>query len=249
MKPLSQEIALVTGASRGLGKAIALALASEGARVAVNYFASEAGAMRVVEAIRAAGGDALAVRADITREDELHVMVATVARAWGPISVLVNNATGPQPMKAIEDYTWQDYLDQLNFFVKAPLQLAQLVLPAMKAARHGRIINIGSEVMDLGNAHYSAYVTAKAAMLGMTRSWANEVGRYGITVNLIAPGWIPVERHEQAPEAEFAAYAGQLPLRRMGAPEDIAAAAVFFAGPGGKYITGQALSVNGGNTF
>jgi 3-oxoacyl-[acyl-carrier protein] reductase len=246
MGVLAGEVALVTGASRGLGKAIARALAAEGARVAVNYHASDAGAAEVVALIRQAGGEAMAVRADITREDELAAMVQAVVDAWGPIGVLVNNATGPQPMKPVEEYTWEDYLDQLHFFVKAPLQLVQQVLPAMKARRQGRIINIGSEVVQMGNVDYSAYVTAKAAMIGMTRSWANEFGPSGITVNLIAPGWIPVERHIGD---DTSPYADNLPLRHTGTPEDIAAAVVFFAGPSGRFITGETLNVNGGNTF
>lgn len=249
MALLSGEVALVTGASRRLGKAIAQSLAAAGARVVVNYKAHDADARQVVAGIQNAGGEAMAVCADITSQYAIHGMVATVEATWGPITILVNNATGPQPMKAIEDYTWQDYLDQLHYFVKAPLELTQRVLPAMKAAQKGRIINIGSEVVDLGNAYYSAYVTAKAAMIGFTRSWASELGPNGITVNLVAPGWIPGDASSLGSPDNYQPYLGGVLLGHMGVPEDIGAAVVFFASPMGKFVTGQVLSVNGGKTF
>lgn len=243
-------IALVTGGSRGLGWAISRALAQQGATVIVNYLHHAADAERTVADIHSAGGNALALRANITEEAEIqHLMQEIERKCHASVDILVNNATGPQPAMALEDTTWETYLDQLLFFVKAPLLLTQAVLPAMKNQRWGRIIHIGSEVVQLGIAHSSHYVTAKAAMIGMTRSWANEVGPFGITVNLVASGWIPVERHAGTSANELEAYQRVLPLRHLGDREDIGSAVAFLASDEAKFITGQHLSVNGGNTF
>ncbi|OPH58988.1 3-oxoacyl-ACP reductase [Paenibacillus ferrarius] len=244
---LQGKIALVTGASRGLGRHIAVSLASAGAVVAVNYANSQQDAEETVRMITVSGGKAQAFRADVTSEKEVLELVQQSEQYFGiGIDVLVNNATGPQPMLSIEDSTWQTYLDQLDFFVKTPLLLAKAILPGMKLRGTGSIIHIGSEVVQIGNANFSSYVTAKAAMVGMTRSWASELGPQGIRVNLVAPGWIPVERHEGA---ETGDYQAGVPLQRMGEPTDIANAVVFFASDESRFITGQCLSVNGGNTF
>lgn len=249
--PLHGQIAFVTGASRGLGRFMALALAERGAAVAVNYAHNETDALHTVHMIEQAGGRAAAVQADVTSEEEVESVIDEAVAALGgsSVDILVNNATGPQPMYSIEASTWDLYLDQLHFFVKAPLLLTKAVLPGMKSKRSGCIINIGSEVVQLGNANFSSYVTAKSAMVGMTRSWANELGPYGIRVNLVAPGWIPVERHEGVPSAVLEEYSERVPLRHMGEPMDVAAAVAFLASEEAKFITGQCLSVNGGNTF
>ncbi len=246
---LTPGIALVTGSSRGLGRAIALCLARAGYQVVVNYANSAAEAERTVTECRALGVSAMAVRADVCDAAAVSAMVAEVERLWGPVTVVVHNATGPQPMKALEDYSWEDFQTQIDFFVKAPVVLTQAVLPRMKAAAGGRIILIGSEVVDLGNAHFSAYVAAKAAMVGLTRAWATEFGPWGITVNLVAPGWIPVERHAEVKASDLAAYAQGVPLLRQGSPSDVAEAVTYLASPAAGFITGQCLAVNGGNTF
>jgi 3-oxoacyl-[acyl-carrier protein] reductase len=244
---LEGKLAVVTGASRGLGRWIAVELASHGAFVAVNFANSESDAAETVRFITEAGGTAQAIRADITQESEAERLIQDAVRLFGRhVDVLVNNATGPQPMLSIEDSTWQVYTDQLEFFVKAPLLLTKAVLPGMKSQGSGSIVNIGSEVAQLGNAEFSSYVTAKSAMIGMTRSWANELAPFGIRVNLVAPGWIPVERHKNS---NTDGYQQQVPLQRMGEPLDIAAAVSFLASQEAKFITGQCLSVNGGRTF
>ncbi len=245
---LHGRVALVTGASRGLGSAVAKTLAAQGARVVVNYVHSqELTAEGVVAAIREDGGEALAVQADVLEATQIEHLVRETEDHFGPIEILVNNATGPQPNKPLEDYSWGDFQDQLNFFLKAPLLLMQETVPAMKRARWGRVIHIGSEVAELGNANFSSYASAKAAMLGLTRSWAHELGGDGITVNLIAPGWIPVERHDDLSDME--AYLRDVPLGRHGSPEDIGFAVAFLASDEANFITGQRLAVNGGKTL
>lgn len=245
-----ERTALVTGASRGLGAAIAIRLGTAGFRVAVNFARDAAGAAAVVAAIRAAGGQAVAAPFDATDPAAVRLGVETVAASLGPPVVLVSNATGPQPVVPLAEQTWQHHLDQLRFFVHAPLLLVQACLGHLASARtRGRVINIGSEVVDLGNPGMGHYVAAKAAMVGLTRSWANELGAQGTTVNLVAPGWIPVERHAQADPAALAAYRGQVPLGRQGLPEDVADAVAWLASDGARFVTGQTLAVNGGRTL
>jgi 3-oxoacyl-[acyl-carrier protein] reductase len=246
---LSGKVALVTGASRGLGAAIARKLAACGARVAVNYFGSPQKAEQVVAEIRRGGGTAEAFRADVRDEREVAALVGQVCQGWGPVDILVINATGPQPFIRVEDLTWRQCLDQLEFFVKSPLLLLQAVLGPMKERRSGRVINIGSEVFERGVPEFSNYVSAKGAQLGLTRSWAMELAPWQITVNLVAPGWIPTERHAGDPQEAKDAYARVVPLGHMGVAEDVAEAVAYLASDGAKFVTGQKLSVNGGNTL
>jgi 3-oxoacyl-[acyl-carrier protein] reductase len=241
--------ALVTGASRGLGAAIAKGLAAAGWPVAVNFAHDDAGAASVVAEIVAAGGKAAAFKFDVTDKASVRHGITEIAHDLEPVELIVNNATGPQPMIPIEEQSWDDHLDQLRFFVKAPLLLLQAVLPDWKTRHVGRVINIGSEVVDIGNPEFGNYVAAKAAMVGLTRSWARELGHDGIQVNLVAPGFIPVERHANVAEEDFEDYRRQVPLGRMGSPSDIAGTVVFLASPAGDFITGQTFSVNGGRTL
>jgi len=246
---LNNKVALVTGASRGLGAAMARKLGACGARVAVNYFGSPEKAQKVAEDVKRAGGDAQAFKADVRDEREVEKLVRDVTGRFGPIDILVVNATGPQPFIKLEELTWRGCLDQLEFFVKSPLILAKAVVGPMKQRRWGRIINIGSEVFERGVAEFSNYVSAKGAQMGLTRSWAMELAKSGITVNLVAPGWIPTERHANDPQESKDAYASAVPMGRMGTDEDIANAVAFLASDAAKFITGQKISVNGGNTL
>lgn len=246
---LTGKVALVTGASRGLGRAIAEGLAARGAKTAVNYFGSPQLAESVVKSIESRGGVARAFKADVRDEAEVASMVADVQSAFGPIDILVINATGPQPFVSIEKLTWRAMLDQLEFFAKSPMLLVQQVVGQMKARRYGRIINIGSEVFDKGVPEFSNYVAAKGAQYGLTRSWAMELAPHGITVNLVAPGWIPTERHAGDPQEMKDAYAAGVPMKHMGENTDVADAVAYLASDGARFVTGQKVSVNGGNTL
>ena len=246
---LSNRVALVTGASRGLGASIARKLGACGAKVAVNYFGSPDKAERVAEDVRRSGGQAQTFRADVRDEQEVARLAADVQDRLGPVDILVPNATGPQPFIPIEKLSWRICLDQLEFFVKSPVLLAQAVVGGMKQRRYGRIINIGSEVLEKGVPRFSNYVSAKGAQLGLTRSWAMELAAWNITVNLVSPGWIPTERHSDDPQEEKDAYAKAVPMGHMGEADDIGDAVAFLASDAAKFITGQKLSVNGGNTL
>jgi 3-oxoacyl-[acyl-carrier protein] reductase len=244
-----QGTALVTGASRGLGAAIVARLAADGRPVAVGYHRGAEQAEHVVEQIRADGGTAAAFGADVTDEAAVADLVARVREQLGPVEVVVANATGPQPSIAVEQVTWQDHLDQLTFFVKSPTLLLQATLPDLKHHGHGRFIQIGSDVTGRFLPGTSAYTAAKGAQLNLTKVWARELGRFGITVNLVAPGWIPVERHAGTADEDFESYRADVPIGRLGLPGDVAAAVSFLASTSAGFVTGEQIRVNGGHTL
>lgn len=238
--------AVVTGASRGLGGVIARRLAGEGWAVAVNYRSGAEAAGQVVSEIRAAGGRAEAYGGDATDEQDVRRLVTQASTDLGPVLAVVANATGPQPPTPVEELTWSHHLDQLTFFVKSPTLLLQAALPAMKEHQRGRVIMIGSDMVDRAKPLWSAYTAAKAAQAGLTKVWARELGPHGVTVNLVAPGFIPVERHAQA---DTETYRADVPLGRMGTPEDIAGLVAYLASEAAGFVTGQRISVNGGHTL
>jgi 3-oxoacyl-[acyl-carrier protein] reductase len=240
-------VALVTGAARGLGAAIARHLATLGWSVAVNDLPGVTAADSVVAGIVDGGGIAVAAPADVTDEDQVTELAARVADQLGPIGALVVNATGPQPMSTVDKLTWRAHLDQLELFVKSPTILLQAVLPGMRAMGEGRIVHIGSDMVDRALPGWSAYAAAKSAEATLTRCWAREVGPDNITVNLVAPGWIPVERHAGTPAAELDRYVADVPLGRIGTPHDVAATVAFLLSAEASFITGQCLRVNGGH--
>ncbi len=243
---MSSRTALVSGSSRGLGAVIARRLAADGWAVAVNYRSQPELADQVVEAIRAAGGVGRAYQGDVTSEADVARYAAAAEADLGPIEVVVANATGPQPSIAVEDLTWRAHLDQLEFFVKSPTLLVQAALPGMQRLGRGRVIMIGSDMVDRALPRSSAYIAAKGAQLGLTRSWSRELGPAGITVNLVAPGWIPVERHAGADPSRYRA---DVPMGRMGTPDDIAGLVAYLASEQASFVTGQRISVNGGHTL
>ena len=243
------ECALVTGASRGLGAEIARRLALDGRSVAVNYLPDREDAEAVVASIVAAGGTAHAFRADVTDEAGVSGLVAAVEERFGPVGVLVPNATGPQPSIPSAELTWQDHLNQLVFFVKSPTLLMQAVLPGMRALGGGRIVQIGSDLFERSVPGMAAYSAAKGAQLSLTRTWARELGPLGITVNVVAPGWIPVERHAAIEQRIVEAYRAQVPLGRMGTPAEVADVVAFLASEGARFINGERVTVNGGHVM
>ena len=246
---LDGRIAWITGSSRGLGRIIAETLAAAGARTVVNCFANREAGEAVVKGIRTTGGEAMLVAGDVTNEAEVDRMAGEIEAGFGPVEIVVANATPHQPMKKLEDYTWEDHESMLEAFVKSPFLLAKRLVPVMKAKGGGRFINITSEVYHTGTAEFSAYVAAKGGQIGWSRSMANELAPHGITVNTVAPGWIPVERHDEVAEEHKASYLATVPLGRWGKPADIAHAVNYFASCEASFLTGQTLVVNGGRTI
>lgn len=245
---LHNRVALVTGSSTGLGKAVLAGLGKAGAKVALNYQNNAARAEAAFAELKAAGIHGMLVRGDVTDEGEIARMMAEIAAQLGPVDILVLNATPAQPQKPIEEYDWAFYQQMLDFFVKSPFLMTRACLPHMKAQKWGRIINIGSEVVARGVGNFSAYVAAKAGQNGFNRSLATELAPWGITVNMISPGWIPVERHANDPEEQKESYRSLIPAGRWGVPDDVAGAAVFLASDASSFVTGQNLHINGGLT-
>jgi 3-oxoacyl-[acyl-carrier protein] reductase len=245
---LDGHVALVTGSTRGLGKQIALALASAGARTAMNYANDQVTAEAAFGELRRVSQDSCLVRADVTDPSSVDKLYLEVADTLGAIDILVVNATCSQPELPFEEYDWVFFQSMLDYFVKSPMLLMKACLPHMKRQRWGRIVHITSEVVALAAASCSAYVAAKGGQTGLALSSARELAGSGVTVNMLAPGWIPVERHANySPEAKRA-YAAGVPAGRMGTPEDIAPTVVYLASEEAGFVTGQTLSVNGGNT-
>jgi 3-oxoacyl-[acyl-carrier protein] reductase len=246
---MPRRVALVSGSSRGLGRSIAERLAADGFAVAVNALQNDVGAGEVAGAIRGAGGAAEAFGADVTDPEDVAQLVDAVERSLGAVDVLVVNATGPQPSAALADVGWPEHLAELDFFVRSPVLLGRAVLPRMKERRWGRIVHVDSEVVDFPPPGRSAYATAKSAQVGLARSWANELAPFGITVNSVAPGFVPVERHEDVPDDAKEAYRATVPVGRMGVPADVAHAVSFFASEEAGFVTGQRLVVDGGRSL
>jgi 3-oxoacyl-[acyl-carrier protein] reductase len=244
-----ERVALVTGSSRGLGAAIARRLAQEGFAVAVNGRPGDDGVAAVARTIRDDGGTAGGFCADVTDEDQVAGLVAAITDALGPVDVLVLNATGPQPEAPVTEVAWADHAAQLDFFVKSPVLLGRAVLPGMQARRYGRVVHIDSEVAHRPPPGRSAYAAAKNAQIGLTRSWARELAPFGITVNTVAPGFIPVERHADVPDEVRRAYLASVPAGRMGTPADIAHAVSFLVSDDAGFVTGQRIVVDGGRSL
>lgn len=245
MSNLSGKTALVTGASRGIGRAVALRLAAEGAAVAVNYNGSAEKAAEVVAEITAAGGQAFAVQANVAEQAAVQAMFEQIFERFGSLDILVNNAGITQDALLIGMKEEQfDRVIAAN--LKGSYLCMQLAAKKMIRQRSGRIINISSYSGLHGNAGQMNYAASKAGVIGMTKTAARELGGRGITVNAVAPGFIDTDMTAALSEKSKDAILSQVPLLRMGKAEEIAAAVAFLAGEDAAYITGQVLSVDGG---
>ncbi|ALN65725.1 3-oxoacyl-(acyl-carrier-protein) reductase [Lysobacter antibioticus] len=240
--PLSGEIALVTGASRGIGAAIADELAAQGATV-VGTATSEAGAQAIAARLAASGGHGRVV--DVADAASIEALIDGVSKEVGAISILVNNAgiTRDNLLMRMKDEDWQAILDTN---LTSVFRTSKAVMRSMMKARKGRIINIASVIGVTGNAGQANYAAAKAGIIAFSKSMAREIGSRGITVNVVAPGFIDTDMTRELPEDAKKGMLEQIALGRFGEPADIARAVAFLAGPGAAYITGETLHVNGG---
>ncbi|WP_206952911.1 3-oxoacyl-ACP reductase FabG [Trinickia acidisoli] len=243
-KALEKQVALVTGASRGIGRAIALVLARQGATV-IGTATSEVGAAGITEALAAEDLAGRGVVLEVNDAQAIDALVESLVKEFGALNILVNNAgiTRDQLAMRMKDDEWDAVIDTN---LKAVFRLSRAVLRPMMKARGGRIINITSVVGSAGNPGQLNYAAAKAGVAGMTRALAREIGSRGITVNCVAPGFIDTDMTKVLPEEQQAALKTQIPLGRLGSPEDIGHAVAFLASPQAGYITGTTMHVNGG---
>ena len=241
---LNQDIALVTGATRGIGKAIAETLGKSGATVVGTATSSE-GAEKISTYLKAAGLRGRGMVLDVGKADQVDAVVKAVAAEFGDPSILVNNAgiTRDTLLLRMKEEDWSAVIDT---DLTSVFRLSKACLRGMMKARRGRIINIASVVGATGNPGQANYCAAKAGIMGFTKSLAREVGSRAITVNTVAPGFIDTDMTRELSEEQRAALKLQIPLERLGAPEDIAQTVLFLASPGAGYITGETLHVNGG---
>ncbi len=245
---LEGKVALVTGSTTGLGKAMAQALGKAGAKVALNYNNNKDRAEKAFQEFSDLGCSGSLFKANIIDEDDVNKLIKNIEDDLGSVDIVVFNATPDQPHCSIEDYSWDFYQSMLDFFIKSPFLITRAILPSMKKKKWGRIINIGSEVFQLGVPEFSAYVAAKGGQNGWTRSMARELAPFGITVNMVSPGWIPVERHEKEPQEWKDAYLPTVPAGRWGVPSDLDGVVTFLASESSSFVVGQNICVNGGLT-
>ena len=241
-QPLKGEIALVTGASRGIGAAIADELAAQGATV-IGTATSESGAAAIGERLAPHGGQGRVL--NVTDGAAIDALIDAIAKEIGPIGILVNNAgiTRDNLLMRMKDEDWQAILDTN---LTSVFRTSKAVMRGMMKARKGRIINIASVIGVTGNAGQANYAAAKAGIIAFSKSLAKEIGSRGVTVNVVAPGFIDTDMTRGLPEDTMRALSAQIALGRLGEPADIARAVAFLAGPGAAYITGETLHVNGG---
>lgn len=245
MRELNDRVAVVTGSSRGLGRAIAVKLASLGAKVVVNYHSNKEAADETLSLIQGVGGEAFAIRADVSLFDEAQTLIQTAIDRFGRLDILVNNAgtTRDTLLVRMSEKDWDIVIDTN---LKSVFNCCRAAQRTMLKQRYGRIINITSIAGLAGNAGQTNYSASKAGMIGFTKSLAKEVGSRSITVNAVAPGYIPTDLSATIPPDLLAKGIEMMPLGRPGTPEDIANAVAFLASDEANYVTGQVLAVDGG---
>jgi 3-oxoacyl-(acyl-carrier-protein) reductase len=241
---LNGKVAIITGAGRGIGRGVAVAMALDGAKVVVTDVNLD-NCQAVKREIEGLGRQAIAVKCDVSQRDEVAAMVAEAAKAFGKIDILVNNA-GITRDGMITDLTDEQWDGVMSVNLKSMFLCIQAVLNYMAPQQSGRIVNISSITGEMGNIGQTNYAAAKAGAIGMTKSLSKELARKQITINAIAPGFIDTEMTQAVPDKVKEFFIKQIPLGRMGKPSDIAAACVFLASDEADYITGQVLRVNGG---
>lgn len=245
MLPLQGKVALVTGAGRGIGKAIALELAREGADIALNYASNDAAATEVRDEIRALGRKAELFKCDIAKDDQNHAMGEALKKVFPLVQIVVNNA-GITRDKSFVKMTHAEWDPVLEVNLKGPVQISHMMLPQMIESGWGRIISITSVIGQMGNFGQTNYAAAKGGLVAFTKSLAREVARKGVTVNCVAPGFIRTDMTGNVPEKVIQSIKDQTPVGRMGEPEEIAAMVAYLAGPKAGFITGAEISINGG---
>ncbi len=243
---LKGKVALVTGASRGIGAAIAKTLAANGARVAVNYFQSEKAADEVVAAITSSGGKAVAIKADVRDLRQVEAMAERAEEALGPLDVLVSNASIGFPVKPFLEYPWVAFEAKLTGEMKAAFNCCKAVVPGMIGRKSGSVIAISSGLSRHPGQGFCAHSTAKSALDGFAKSLALELGPQGVRVNVVAPGLTLTDATSFLPSEAKEAAARATPLRRNGLPDDIAGAVLFLASDASRFVTGQYIPVSGG---
>ena len=247
---LEGRTALVTGATRGIGKAIAHALAREGATVAVHYHAGEAAAQETAKAIQEGGGSAFCVQADVSRHDEVERMFGECEKQMGGVEILVNNARQLVKGRAFMEMNWEeDYEPQIQVMLKGAFHCCQAALPGMQEKGQGRIVNVLSTVLGEKRARTNSYGAVKSALLYFSQNLAVEMGPYGITVNMVSPGLTETERPILHAEDYQREYIDAIPMKRLGRSEDVAGAVVFFCSDEAAYVTGVNMAVSGGKVI
>ncbi|MBA3793888.1 MAG: 3-oxoacyl-ACP reductase FabG [Rubrobacter sp.] len=242
---LSGRVALVTGGSRGIGRATCLALAASGADVAVHYNSNHGLAEEVVAMIEEAGGKSVAVAANLLEKDAGNRVVAAAKSSLGAVDILVNNA-GELTTSAVEDLADAVWERTLTLNLTAAFRCARAAIPSMKERRWGRIVNVSSQAAYTGSANHAHYAAAKSGMAGLTFSLAKELGPHGVTANLVVPGRIKTDILADDLPTRQEEWLGQTPARRLGRPEEVAAAIAFLASESASYVMGAALNVGGG---
>jgi 3-oxoacyl-[acyl-carrier protein] reductase len=242
---LKNRIAIVTGSSRGIGRAVAIELAQEGASLAINCERSVEEGLETVKAIQNLGREAIFFQADVSKTQQVNDMFASVANSFGKVDILVNNA-GIIGDALLENMSEEDWGSVISVNLTGIYNCTKLAIKSMKQQRYGRIVNIASVVGQIGNIGQTNYAASKAAVIGFTKAVAKEYARFGITVNAVAPGFIETDMLKKVPSDILAKILSQIPLGRFGKPEEVAKIVAYLVSDDASYITGQVFNINGG---